>query len=308
MNIPLLRVLNQQLLRPQFCDPAELVSWMGGIQAQDLHWMKWALGVRLRSSGIDKIDKALKQGEILRLHIMRPTWHFVAARDIRWMLKLSTERIERAYLSYARSCGLNLPAELPGKGCALLEKILAGHKNLTVAEIIEEFARTGFSFDKQTVRILLAVAEARGVICSGGMRARRCTYALLEERVAPMPDIDRDEALARLARSYFRSRSPAVLPDFVWWSGLTQREARRAVGIIGSELSAEWHNGQEWYVHRACRTRGNLSAASCLLPPYDEYLLGCKDRTEVLPKEHYPTELIGKFRNQISRNQLENLR
>ena len=137
MNIPLLRVLNQQLLRPQFCDPAELVSWMGGIQAQDLHWMKWALGVRLRSSGIDKIDKALKQGEILRLHIMRPTWHFVAARDIRWMLKLSTERIERAYLSYARSCGLNLPAELPGKGCALLEKILAGQKNLTVAEIIE---------------------------------------------------------------------------------------------------------------------------------------------------------------------------
>lgn len=124
MNIPLLRVLNQQLLRPQFCDPAELVSWMGGIQAQDLHWMKWALGVRLRSSGIDKIDKALKQGEILRLHIMRPTWHFVAARDIRWMLKLSTERIERAYLSYARSCGLNLPAELPGKGCALLEKSL----------------------------------------------------------------------------------------------------------------------------------------------------------------------------------------
>ena len=119
MNIPLLRVLNQQLLRPQFCDPAELVSWMGGIQAQDLHWMKWALGVRLRSSGIDKIDKALKQGEILRLHIMRPTWHFVAARDIRWMLKLSTERIERAYLSYARSCGLNLPAELPQDGPSL---------------------------------------------------------------------------------------------------------------------------------------------------------------------------------------------
>ena len=100
-------------------------------------------------------------------------------------------------------------------------------------------------------------------------------------------DIDRDEALARLERSYFRSRSPVVRSDFVWWSGLTQREVRRAVGISGSELSAERHNGQEWYVHRACRTRGNLSAASCLLPPYDEYLLGYKDRTEVLPKEHY---------------------
>lgn len=287
MNIPLLRVLNQQLLRPQFRDPAELVSWMGAVQAQDFHWMKWALGVRLRPTGIGKIDNALKQGEILRLHIMRPTWHFVAAKDIRWMLKLSAERIERAYLSYARSCGLNLPAELPGKGCALLEKILAGHKNLTVAEIIGEFAQTGFPSDKQTVQILLAVAEARGVICSGGPRAGRCTYALLEERVAPAPDIDRDEALARLARSYFRSRSPAVLPDFVWWSGLTLREARRAVGIIEAELSVERHNGQEWYVHHACRTRGDLSAASCLLPPYDEYLLGYKDRTEVLPKEHY---------------------
>ncbi|WP_419647898.1 DNA glycosylase AlkZ-like family protein, partial [Victivallis vadensis] len=83
MNIPLLRVLNQQLLRPQFRNPAELVSWMGAVQAQDFHWMKWALGVRLRPTGIGKIDNALKQGEILRLHIMRPTWHFVAAKDIR---------------------------------------------------------------------------------------------------------------------------------------------------------------------------------------------------------------------------------
>ena len=57
--------------------------------------------------------------------------------------------------------------------------------------------------------------------------------------------------------------------------------------MIDSELTAEEWNGQTWYIHEDCRTRGKVTGSLHLLPSYDEYLLGYKDRTDVLPKEHY---------------------
>lgn len=93
MNIPNIRLLNQQLVNPLFCEPKELVSWMGAMQAQNYPMVKWAVGMRLKSATIQAVEKALREGEILRTHVMRPTWHLVAAEDIRWMLKLSAQRI-----------------------------------------------------------------------------------------------------------------------------------------------------------------------------------------------------------------------
>ena len=103
-----------------------------------------------------------------------------------------------------------------------------------------------------------------------------------------MPELTKDESLARLARSYFRSHSPAVLQDFVWWSGLPVSDAKQAIYLIASELTTEQWREQTWYIHDACRTRGKLTDDIHLLPSYDEYLLGYKDRTDVLPLEHYP--------------------
>ena len=87
-----IRVASQQLEQPRFESPKELVSWMGAIQAQEYEMAKWAIGIRLRSSSLEKVNEALYKGDILRTHVMRPTWHFVAAEDIRWMLMLSSER------------------------------------------------------------------------------------------------------------------------------------------------------------------------------------------------------------------------
>jgi alpha-amylase/alpha-mannosidase (GH57 family) len=86
-----IRVQNHQLGNPEFNEPKELVSWMGAIQAQDYGMSKWAIGVRLKSATINDIETALNRGDILRTHVMRPTWHLVAAEDIRWMLQLSKD-------------------------------------------------------------------------------------------------------------------------------------------------------------------------------------------------------------------------
>lgn len=287
MKIPNIRLQNQQLLNPLFCQPKELVSWLGAMQAQNYPMVKWAVGMRLKSATIQTVEKALMDGEILRTHVMRPTWHLVAAEDIRWMLKLSAQRVIAANESYAKGHDLEISEELYTKSHNLLEKILCGKKSLTRQEIAEHFNRSGILVDNHRMTRFMVRAEQVGIVCSGEDKGGKCTYALLEERVPPVSEITKDEALARLARSYFRSHAPAVLQDFIWWSGLPVSEAKQAIYLIESELTAKQWNGQTWYIHEACRTRGKVSGSLHLLPSYDEYLLGYKDRTDVLPKEHY---------------------
>lgn len=288
MKIPEIRLLSQQLSNPKFLQPKELVSWMGAMQAQDYAMVKWAVGMRMKSPSLKMVEAALHKGEILRIHVMRPTWHLVAAEDIRWMLKLSAQRIKAANDSYAKGHGLKITAEGFGKSNDRLEKILCGNKSLTKQEIAEEFEHAGLPSDQYHMTRFLARAETESILCSGDYRGKSHTYALLEERVPPVPDLTKEEALARLARSYFRSHAPATLQDFIWWSGLPTTEARLAVYQIESELTAEECNNQTWYVHSSCRIRGNTSGNLHLVPPYDEYIVGYKDRTDVLPKEHYP--------------------
>lgn len=290
MKIPNIRLQNQQLLNSLFRKPKELVSWMGAMQAQNYPMVKWAVGMRLKSATIQTVEKALRDGEILRTHVMRPTWHLVAAEDIRWMLKLSAQRIKSANDSFAKGWDLEITDELYMKSYNLLEQILAGNKSLTKQEITGHFCRSGILAEPDNNRMtrFMARAEQEGIICSGEDKGGKCTYALLEERVPPMPEITKDEALARLARSYFRSHAPAVLQDFIWWSGLPISDARQAIYLIASELTEEQWQGETWYIHADSRTRGRVSNCLHLLPSYDEYLLGYKDRTDVLPKEHYP--------------------
>lgn len=288
MEIVKVRLLNQQLLNPLFNTPKELVSWMGAMQAQNYSMAKWAIGIRLKSATLQAVEKALQNGEILRTHVMRPTWHFVAAEDIRWMLKLSAQRVISANESFAKGYDLDIPAELYTKSHTLLEKMLCGNKSLTRQEIAEHFKRSGILVDNHRLTRFMARAEQEGIVCSGEDKGGKCTYALLEERVAPTPELTKDESLLRLARNYFRSHSPAVLQDFIWWSGLPVSEARQAIDLINSELTAEQWKGQAWYIHDDCRTRCKLTEHVHFLPSYDEYLLGYKDRTDVLPLEHYP--------------------
>ena len=75
--IPTIRLHSQQLINPVFNNPKDLVSWMGGIQAQDYTMSKWAIGIRLKAGNLQTVNEALAKGDILRIHVMRPTWHYV---------------------------------------------------------------------------------------------------------------------------------------------------------------------------------------------------------------------------------------
>ena len=118
-----IRLAGQQLAAPRFDTPKKLVSWMGAIQAQDYAMARWAVGIRLKSATARSVGEAFSRGEILRTHVMRPTWHLVAAEDIRWMLKLSARRIRSANESLAKGRQLELTEQLHYRCDRLLEKM-----------------------------------------------------------------------------------------------------------------------------------------------------------------------------------------
>ena len=130
-----IRLRSQQLVRPEFKDPKDLVSWMGAVQAQEYRMVKWALGIRLKSATLQTINDAYQRGDILRTHVMRPTWHLVAAEDIRWMLKLSSRRIIAACNSFAKGNGVDIPESTYTKANDLFQKVLEGNNHLTKQEL-----------------------------------------------------------------------------------------------------------------------------------------------------------------------------
>ena len=282
-----LRLFTQQLARPEFDTPAEVVAWMAAVQAQEITFSKWAVGLRTKTPSLSAVERALESGDILRMHILRPTWHYVAAKDAGWMVQISGPRIKAAWTSFARHNGIALDGSFFAQARKILEKVLPG-KSLDRVELADYFTRNGLDVTEHTLRYVLCCAEADGLVCSGPARGRTHTYMLMEERVKNASACPREEALFRLARLYFQSHSPASLEDFTWWSGLPISEARRAVLSLGAELAREFFGGRELFVHTSCPAGEESSGVVHLLPPFDEFLISYKDRSDALDPKHQP--------------------
>lgn len=280
-----IRLSAQQLHNPTFNTPLELVEWMGAIQAQDYNMAKWAIAIRLKEASLKELNSALERGDIIRTHILRPTWHFVSKNDIRWMMMLSGKRIQAANDSYGKQ--LNLSKENYNKHYKLLEKMLESNPSLTKQEIAAEFEQHGISTEAPYLNRILAYAETNCLICSGVDKNKKATYSLFDERVPPVPEVSKEEALAMLATKYFGSHSPATLADFSWWSGLPITEVRKAISLISNELVKETIDGQEFFIHSSCN-RTAPDGLLHLLPSFDEYLISYKDRTAAIELKHYP--------------------
>jgi hypothetical protein len=281
-----IRLAIQQLSEQIHNSPKELVSWMGAIQAQDFNMAKWAIGIRLKSCAEKDIEDAFNRGDFMRTHIMRPTWHFVSSEDIRWLLELTGSRVKSACDSLAK--GLNIDEKQYTKAYRLLGKVLRDNNHKTKEEIEEVFAQEGLIMSPRHINSYLMRAEADSVVCSGALKGKKQTYALLEERAPAGSNINKDEALAALAQKYMKSHSPASLQDFVWWSGLTIRDAKQAIRLIENELIKDLFDSIELYVHEAYKNSFSLGDDLFhFLSSYDEYIISYKNRTNVLDLEHH---------------------
>lgn len=266
------RLVNQKLTRPGGT-AADVVATLGAMQAQDYPGAKWAIGLRADVTDAD-VERACNDGSIVRTHILRQTWHFVARADIRWMLALSGPRVNAVNAHYYRK--LDLDERTCARSRTVIERALRDGTHLTRTELSAALRRAGIVAAGTRLAFLTMRAELDGVICNGPKRGNQFTYALLDERVPPATAIDRDAALAKLAQRYFSSHGPATLKDYVWWSGLTVRDAK--AGIELASLPSERAGDLTcWFVGK--RTSASLpSPTAYLLPNYDEYLIAYKDR------------------------------
>jgi hypothetical protein len=280
-----IRLINQQILEPKFKTPKDIVGWMGAMQAQDYNMAKWALGVRLPGSTEQVIQSAIDKGEILRTHLLRPTWHFVSADDIHWMLELSAPQIKALFKSRHRN--LELSAAVLKKSDVILEKALSAGKHLTREELVSQLKGSKIATDDNRAAHLLMNAELDGLICSGTSENNKTTYALLEERVPKPKSLSREEALGRLADRYFLSHGPATLRDFSWWSGLSLTDARKGLESVKSKFISETNGSDTYWLGETNSLAANKTQSVFLLPAFDEFIISYKNRSASLLLENH---------------------
>jgi len=294
-----LRLFNQQLTGTKFTKPQELVSWMGAIQSQDYGMAKWAIGLRVPGSDDATVEKAFNLGQILRTHVLRPTWHFVTPQDIRWMLDLTAPRILSSLAHNDRH--LSLDKKVLKKTNDVLAKDLVGRKQLTRDEVRTVLQRAKIDTSGLRFMHLLEHAELDRVICSGARKENQFTYALFDERASPK-SMERDEALAELTKRFFTSRGPATIYDFAWWSGLSVADSKKGIEMVKKNFKRESIEGKEYFFRVPASFKNEITQTSLLLPNYDEYVVSYKDRTEAIDKKHLA--VILKERNAVFTNSI----
>ena len=281
LDIPGLRLANQHLTTPSTLDAAAVVRRLGAVQSQDYAGGKWGIGLRAQGLTDAIVQRAIDDGAIVRTHVLRPTWHYMAADDARWILALTGPRVHAANAHYTRKLGLD--DAVFKKSMKLLTKALGNGQHLTREELGDVLRKGGVETDvPQRLAYLMMFAELNAVVTSGRRRGKQFTYALFDSRVPPSRALDRDEALAELARRYFSTRGPATLHDFSWWAGLTIADSKRAIEARGSEIIKEEIDGTTYWHTGIDAPKRSRRPRVYLLPNYDEYFIGFTDRSAIL--------------------------
>jgi len=280
------RLYNQHISANPFMQPVDVLDWLGAVQSQDFASAKWAIGLRLQNATDTSVEQDFNAGQILRTHVLRPTWHFVAPADIRWLLALSAPRVHAINALYYRR--LELDQDILSRSLTIIIQALQGGRQLTRDELQAVLEQAGIpAATEMRLIYILMYAELEGIICSGARRGKQFTYALLDECVPPTRPLEQDEAAARLALRYFLSRGPASLQDFAKWSGLSMATCRAALEAVKSQLQQELIDGQSyWYSGSLPPVNNQTLPAAYLLSIFDEFICSYKDRSAMVAEAY----------------------
>ena len=280
-----LRLRVQGLRSPFDASAPEVVRRFVAVQAQEFLPAQWGLAARVpgdRRPDAASTAAALDAGEILRTHVLRPTWHFLHPADARWVLELSAERVHRANGTYYRRTGIE--GADAARGLDLVAAALAGGHR-TRADLVAALDAGGMPSAGLAFAYVMMLAELERVAISGANVGKQRTYAAFDERVPSSPRKPRDEALAELATRFIASRGPVTDRDFAAWSGFTLGDTRRAFAdaadAAGGRIETAGVDGVEhWFdAASADALEGGPDASAGrdvvdLLQAYDEYIMG----------------------------------
>ena len=290
-ELALWRLANQRITGSKPVDPGAVVRWLGAMQAQDYQQAVWAVGLRTEAATVTDIEQAIADRTIVRTWPMRGTIHFVPAADAKWMLRLCASRVIAR--DGRRLEQLGLDASIIERSRELVADTLRGGKRLSRAGMLAVLEVAGISTAGQRGYHLLWYLAQTGLICFGPQQGTEQTFVLLDEWVPDSHELDGEEALAVLAGRYFASHGPATVHDFARWAGLTVTEARAGLAAAPGLTRAEVDGTAYWMAADAPSRIAEGEGRAFLLPGFDEYLLGYKDRRAVLADEHAPRIVPG---------------
>jgi hypothetical protein len=274
------RLQNQRISRPVSAAPTEAVRALGALQAQEHTDALWAVGLRCSGATKAEVEQEIAGAAIIRTWLMRGTLHMAAAADVGWMLDLLSSRlVARSARRYRQ---LELDEETFHRSFDVFVELLRDGEALTRDEMMVALRKAGVSSAGQRGYHILRRAGLAGLICFGPMRNGEQTFVLLKDWAPDHKSMDRDTSLAELARRYFAGHGPATLRDFVWWSGLLVRDAKVGVETAKTELYRATVGDQEYWMSSAEDIVQDPPHTAYLLPAYDEYYIGYRQRDAVL--------------------------
>ena len=294
------RLGNSRLVGPPLASAVDVVRWFGAVQSQDLPGALWAVSQRMgpRTTLAD-LEASFDAGEIVRTHALRPTWHFVAPDDLRWIQALTGPRVRQGNAALNRRA-LHLTDQDYATAIRVIQDELRGGRIRTRDDFREPLAAAGLAIREPIVLAFLAMeAELTAVISSGPRIGRQATtYALVDERIPPTPARDRDDALRDLTTRYFSSHGPALVRDMSWWSGLTASDVRRGIELAAGALERRTIDGREYVAATGGFEPAAVEAPFVrLLSNYDEYLGSYVDYSPIfdpaLPKARTVADVLG---------------
>jgi hypothetical protein len=251
--------------------PEDVVAWHGAMQAQEYLPAQWSLAQRATGLSRDDVDRAVAEGAIIRVHALRPTWHFLARDDARWVLRLTGPRVRKGLASRYRELGLD-PRTLTRAQSVILTALGDG-KHLTRRQLANALTKSRVDTTGQRLAHMLMHCELDLAICSGARHGNDHTYAPLDDRVPPAEEQDSADATRILVERYLRSHGPASVKDIKWWATLTAASVRAALDELGHEVaSATIDEVELWWIDGGGRPAATPGIR--LLETFDEYIVG----------------------------------
>ncbi len=290
-QVRLLR-LHAQRLTPKLPysvpDVASLVKELCGIQAQDAHAATLALRARSVGLVVDDVERArVQERSIIRTWGQRGTLHLLAKEDLSWLLPLFGPVFIAG--NQRRRIELGLDEDTCARGISIIRDVLANHGPLTRAELVEQLAIHGIRVEGQARPHLLHRAALEGIICFGPHRGREPTYVLLSDWVEQGHALPEAASYAELARRYLAAYGPATPEDLATWSGMPMSKLRAAWQHIADQLMEVEVSGSPTWMLKTCEAWLDEPSVPSpivrLLPSFDIYLLGYRNRDLIVPSQ-----------------------